>query len=272
MKLQVLKPAALSKGLIVGKNMLIKQTPIVLTIGAVGGVVATMFMMHKATTTAIQLIEKRKAELNLAVDEKLTIEETVKTCWKVYIPPLVSAGLTIGAIIASSAINEKRKAALASLYAISEATLKQYQDKIEQVAGPDVAKTIKDVVNGESIGCDETSVMLHDPDITARVLVHDKMTGQDFWSSITDIREAANDINQMIHGGDMMASLNDFIGFLIGRGATGLSECSFGDECGWNLTTACKPYCTAALSSKGTPYVVLDWNNNCRPHYEYRDI
>lgn len=260
-----IKTSAIKKGLILTRNFIVKQSPIILTVAAVGGVVTTIGLAVKAGTEAQKLIEKKKVEENMQVDEKLTIEETVKTAWKPFVPVAISGGLTIAAIVGSSAINEKRKAALAGLYALSETALQEYQEKIEGVGGKKLLEQIKDEVNGEKVVEDRIPF---EPDevVVGKCIVKDRLSGRIFMSSMQELRAAANDINESILGGDMLASLNDFYNII------GLDDIDLGVECGWNLERLCRPYFTSTITSDGRPILVMDWDKNGAPISTYRDI
>lgn len=260
---------SIKKGLVLTRNYLIKQSPILLTIAAVGGVVTTTILAIRATTKAEKLIEKKKVEENVSIDEHLTIEETVKTVWKEYIPPVVSAGLTIAAIIGSSAINEKRKAALAGLYALSETALSEYQGKTKDLLGEKKEAEIRDLVNGDRAK-DEVVPPNHVEMLSSgKCWVKDVMSGQKFWSSVQDICRARDEINDGIISGDMCASLNDFYEAIA---ADGLESVELGCEVGWKIGHLCKPYFTSTLTSGGIPILVLDWDPKGRPEADYRDI
>lgn len=260
-----IKVNAIKKGLILTRNFIVKQSPIILTVAGVTGVITTIGLAVKATTEAQKLIEKKKIEENYQIDEKMPVTETVKTAWKPFVPVVISGTLTIAAIIGSSAINEKRKAALAGLYALSETALREYQEKIEEMAGEDVLKKIKDEVNSEKV---EDLAPSLPPSVTpGDSPVFDVMSGRTFISSVQRICQVANEINEGIFSGDMCASLNDFYDMFPDLGANEL-----GYECGWNLTHTCKPYFTSKLTSQGVPILVLDWAQDGRPISTYRDI
>lgn len=254
------------RGLVLTRNFVIKQSPILLTVAAVGGVLTTIGLCVKATTEAEKLIEKKKIESNMQVDEKLTVTETIATVWKPYVPVVISGALTIGAIVGSSAINEKRKAALAGLYAISETALQEYQQKTEMIGGDKLAQKIKDEINSDKVRQADLPVR-EDELPPGEVPVIDRLSGRIFYSSISKIRAAAQDINDGILNGDMCATLNDFYDLLPELGANGL-----GVECGWNLTHLCRPYFTSTLTSAGVPILVLDWAQDGAPISTYRDI
>lgn len=266
-KLALTKPSisVIQKGLVTTRNFVITKSPIILAAIGVGGVVTTGVMAYRAGIKAEQI--RRKLEEDIGYEEYRTpsTEEIVKATWKLWIPPVASGILTIGAIVGSTAISEKRRAALAGLYAISEAALKEYQDKTEEVVGAKKEQEIRDKVNQAAIpnGRGTPSQDLME---AGSVLVQDRLSGRVFMSSAQHIRAAANEVNERILGGDMCASLNEFYDEI------GLEECELGSECGWNLETLCKPYFTSGLTSDMRPILVLDWERGHRPKVNYRDI
>lgn len=255
----------LQKGLVVTKNLIIKQSPIILAATAVGGVVTTAVMASQASIRASELI--REAEEKKG--DALTTVEKVQTGWKPYVPTIISGGLTIGAIVASTAISQKRQAALAGLYALSETALKEYQDKIEEKYGTKDAQKVRDELNGDRVKAAGTPPWDESALPQGDCLCFDRFTGRYFMSSTQKIGLAANEINEMIHGGDFCASLNEFYGIL---NNPVLHQCTVGDEVGWNIDTICKPYFTSTLTSDMRPCLVLDWVTGHEPTTRYRDI
>lgn len=267
--LALVKPQAigtLQKGLVVCKNTLIKQSPIILAGIGIGGVVTTSILAAKGTIRAKELVDEARKEKE---NGELTLQETVQVGWKPYVPAVISGVLTIGAIVASTTIAQKRQTALAGLYAVSEAALKEYQDKIESRYGTKEAQEIKDELNATRV--EKAGIPPWDEAIlpVGEVLCFDKFTGRYFASSVQKIQSAENEINRMIYGGDMCASLNEFYGLIDSKQ---LPQCSVGDDVGWNLGTNCKVYFTSTLTSDMRPCLVLDYANGHEPTPMYRDI
>lgn len=254
-----------------GGNFIAKQSPIILAGTAIVGVGSTAYLATKAGVRANELIKEAEFEKKASQgeDARLTLAEKVETSWKVYIPTVISGGLTIGAIVASSAISQKRQAALASLYALSETALKEYQDKIEQKYGAKDAQKVLDEINGDRVK--NTSLPPWDVDSLPQgdCLCFDKFTGRYFSSSVQKIQYAVAEITKMIYGGDMCASLNEFYGILDNKQ---LSQCTIGDDVGWNIDSPPEVYFTSCLTSDMRPCLVLDWANSHEPTYRYRDI
>lgn len=253
------------KGLVVTKNFIIKQSPIILAASAVGGVITTAVLASKASIRANELIKDTELEKGTA----LTTVEKVQTGWKPYIPTIISGTLTVGAIVASTAISHKRQAALAGLYALSETALKEYQDKIEAKYGEKDAQKVRDEINADRAIAAGTPPWGDDGLPSGECHCIDKFSGQHFISSVQKITLAANEINEMIYGGDFCASLNEFYGLV---NSPQLHQSKFGDDVGWNIDNNCKPYFSSCLTSDMQPCLVLDWVNGHDPSPRYRDI
>lgn len=263
---------AVKKALVVGKNVIIKQSPIILACAAVGGVITTVVLASDAGIQANDILKEAEHEKKIVDGEEavLSIPEKVSACWKVYIPTAISAGLTIGAIVASSAISQKRQAALAGLYALSETALKEYQEKIEKELGPNKARAIRDEINQDAISSHPVPEKVSALSIpSGKVLCLDKMSGQYFHASVESMKKACNELNHGILVGDMCASLNDLYGLI---NAEDLLLNGFGDEIGWNINRLCELYFTSGLTSQMEPVLVLDFETGHEPTYDYRDM
>lgn len=268
-KLMLVKPSVktITKGLDLCKNTLIKQSPIILTTIGCAGVVTTGVMAYKAGIKAEKVLEEMRSE---KCTENLTIEETIKATWKIWIPPVVSGVLTVGAVVAGAAINEKRRAALAGLYAMSEAALKQYQDKAEELYGKNGEQKIRDAV-----AQDEVKDLILPPEETpdGQSWWKDPMSGRLFLANAGQIQAAAGELAQQIYGGDMCASLNEFYDILSEKTGHYIEHTELGNAVGWNLSNLPKPYLSCVLTSDGRPVGVLSWDDrNGAPQVDYRDI
>lgn len=262
------KPQALlglQKGLVVAKNVIVKQSPIILAATAVGGVITTAVLASQASIKANELIKEAEDKKG----SELTVAEKIQSGWKPYVPTIISGGLTVGAIITSTVISQKRQAALAGLYALSETALKEYQDKIEEKYGPKEAQKVKDEINGDRVKATDTPPWDMSVLPAGDCLCFDRFTGRYFVSSVQKITMAASEINEMIYDGDFCASLNEFYGLI---NSQQLPQCTIGESVGWNIDNNCKPYFTSTLTSDMKPCLVVDWVNGHEPSPRYRDI
>lgn len=264
----VMKPQIITgvqKVLVTGRNFIIKQSPIIFAGTAIAGVVTTGVLSVQAGIRANEIIKKEEDEKG----SRLTTKEKVEKSWKVFVSPVVSGVLTIGAIAASTAISQKRQAALAGLYALSETALKEYQDKIEEKYGSKEMRTIKDDINGDRVAAASTppweSIPLPDGDC----LCFDPITGREFVSSVQKIKTAEAILNSNIFSGDMCASLNELYSLI---NSPKLLCCTMGDEIGWNISHSCEIEFTSTLTSDMKPCLVMDFTRGGGPIYNYRDI
>ena len=72
----------------------------------------------------------------------MTVKETFKLTWKLYLPVALSTVASIPCIVMSNKVSNKRYAALATAYTISEAALQEYQEKTKEIVGEKKAKQI----------------------------------------------------------------------------------------------------------------------------------
>lgn len=204
----------------------------------------------KGTILAKNLIDEKEE----SIQRKLTLEETAKTVWKCYIPTVVTTGVGIVSIIYGYNVNNRRMAALASLYSISETALKEYQDKTVELLGKGKETKIKDEICKDVIQNNPVQnsnvIVTGDGD----VLCYDCMSGRYFKSSIEKIRRIQNDLNKElvsdIYG---WVSLNDLYF------ALGLDAINLGYEMGWTTDDMLDIQFSSQLSSDGTPCLVMTY-------------
>lgn len=259
------------------KTSLAKHSPEILTGIGIAGMITTTVLAVKATPKAIQLIEKKKEELNneLADDcltkdkdlrnfneiEKLGFRDLVKTTWKCYVPAAVTSSISIACLIGASSVHIKRNALLATAYQLSETALTEYREKVIETIGEKKEEAIRDKVNKERI--EKNPVSKHEVIITEKgnTLCYDHMTDRYFKSDIDKINKAVNEINnRILH--EYYASVNDLYTEL------GLHHTSLGDKMGWNSDMGLlEVNLSAQVADDGNPCLVLDFNK--APRYDF---
>lgn len=211
---------------IFGKNavrFVSKNSPTILTILGATGVISTTVSAVKATPKAL---EKIKLEEDYQRKE-LTKLEVVKLVWPDYIPTAVMGGLTIGCLVSLNSIHAKKYAALASVYSLTDATLREYQKKVKESIGEKKEQRIQEEIQQEKI--------IKDPPTESNViftgdgehLCRDMYSGRYFKSDINKVKQAAIIINSNLQQDDFV-SLNDYYYEL------GLENVDLGDELGWS--------------------------------------
>ena len=243
------------------ERVLTKYSPGILTGIGIAGMIGATFMAVKATPKALYLIEAKKEESEV---EELTTVETIKTCWKCYIPSTLTTVLSAVCLIGASTVSAKRNAALATAYSISEAALREYQEKVVEVIGEKKEKAVRDAVAKDQIERDpvtKSEVVIIDSN--SNTLCYEPLSGRYFKSTIDKIKKAEIKLDrQMIQ--EMYVSLNDFYWEI------GLDGTDLGDQMGWNLS---KGYMDLSFSSQladdGTPCAVIVYG--IPPVYDYQN-
>lgn len=242
-------------------RVLTKYSPGILTGIGIAGMIGATFMAVKATPKALYLIEIKKEEAEV---EELTPVETIKTCWKCYIPATLTTVVSAACLIGASTVSAKRNAALATAYSISEAALREYQEKVVEVVGEKKEKVVRDAVAKDQIERDpvtKSEVVIIDSN--SNTLCYEPLSGRYFKSTIDKIKKAEIKLDrQMIQ--EMYVSLNDFYWEI------GLDGTDLGDQMGWNLS---KGYMDLSFSSQladdGTPCAVIVYG--IPPVYDYQN-
>lgn len=106
----------------VGKDIA-ENLPKILVCGSIAGMVTSVVFAVKATPKAMILLDEKKQELGT---EKLDVKTIVKTAAPAYIPTAISMVASAGCMIGAMNENDRRNAALAAAYSLSESALKQY--------------------------------------------------------------------------------------------------------------------------------------------------
>ena len=243
------------------ERVLTKYSPGILTGIGITGMIGATFMAVKATPKALYLIETKKEESEV---EELTSVETIKTCWKCYIPAALTTVVSAVCLIGASTVSAERNAALATAYSISEAALREYQEKVVEVIGEKKEKAVRDAVAKDQIERDpvtKSEVVIIDSN--SNTLCYEPLSGRYFKSTIDKIKKAEIKLDrQMIQ--EMYVSLNDFYWEI------GLDGTDLGDKMGWNLS---KGYMDLSFSSQladdGTPCAVIVYG--IPPVYDYQN-
>lgn len=233
------------------QSMLAKRSPEILTGLGIAGMVTTTVLAVKATPKATKLIEAKKEELEV---ESLTPVDTVKTCWKCYIPAAVTGAVSITCLIGASSVNLRRNAALATAYKISETALTEYKEKVVETIGEKKEEIIREKIVKDKV--DKNPVSKNEVIVTnqGNTLCYDVHSGRYFNSDIDHIKRAVNELNrQMVY--DEYVSLNDFYDEL------GLNHTDVGNELGWRLDGGLIDISFSShLADNGRPCIAINYS------------
>lgn len=208
-----------------------KNSPTILTVLGVAGVVSTAILAIKATPKAMEILEYeekfRASEIN-DVDYGRPIDflDTVKLTWRVYTPTIGMGFATVCCIIGANNIHLRRNAALASLFSITETALREYQSKVVETIGEAKEEKIRGELAQERLDQKpvETSTVIMTGN--GSYLCYDAFSGRYFRSDVEDLRRKENQFNQKLLR-EGWRCINEFYWDI------GLDPIELGDEMGW---------------------------------------
>ncbi len=205
-------------------QVLVKNSPAILTGLGCAGVATTAFFTGHATLKAYKLI-KIEEEDN---DKILTGQEIVMLTWKIFIPPVVMGATSMACIIGANSINTSRNAALAALYSLSETTFREYKEKVVEQIGRNKELQVRDLVAKDRLDKnpvgDRTVIITGNGD----VLCYDTLSDRYFRSSAEKIRQQVLDLGYRLRS-EMWLDLNEFYD------AVGLGSTKLGYQMGFDL-------------------------------------
>lgn len=228
-----------------------KNSSSILTGFGIVGLITTVTLAIKATPKASQLLYEKKYDL----DRALNTVETIQTVWKCYIPTAVVGLATIACIVSSNSINTKRNAALASIYALTEKAMQEYQAKVVEVIGKNKEEKIKDQVIEDQVIANPVSKNTIIMTKKGETLCYDKLSSRYFRSDLEHIRRSQNDFNQSLLQ-EMYKTLNEFYDLI------DLENTKLGQSMGWKVENGMLEIIfSAKISDEGEPCIVLDYRN-----------
>ncbi len=212
-----------------------KASPTILTcIGAVG-VVTTAVLAVKATPKALEMVRADSRKNHDGDPHAATKVEVVKSCWKCYLPAVVTGAATIACIFGANTLNRRQQASLASAYALVSRQYGDYKRKLKELYGEEAHNKIMESLAVEKAKdvpiCAQTFVggsdlSFEDANEEPR-LFYDSFSERYFESTISRVLQAEYHLNRnfMFAG---YISLNEFYKFL------GVEETPLGEAVGWN--------------------------------------
>lgn len=234
-----------------------KNSPTILTGLGVAGLVSTVVLAVKGTIKARDLyaqeIDWRYNNFEGAEEVPFpTPQEVIELTWKEYIPTAVMGAMTIACMIGSNHISMRRNAALASLFSITETTLREYQTKVVETIGEKKEEKIQSEIAQDKLDANpienSTVIITGDGDFPC----YDMFSGRYFLSTIDKIIKAQNEFNQQLNR-DGWRSINHFYDLL------GLDDIELGEDMGWYADQSLLEVKQLTKMANGKPCLVLDY-------------
>lgn len=230
------------------------RSPEILSGLGVVGVIYTSYLSAKASFKASDIIRLSENSGRTYDSKKEQFKERVYLVWKFYIPTAVSGTITIGSIVYASKIENKRAAAIAAAYSVTEKAFSEYRERVVEEFGVRKDKSIRDKVAKQRV---KDNSVTDSPVVvigSKEVLCYEMHTGRYFTSDMETLRKAQNDINARILTHDI-ATLADFHYIL------GLPITSQGNVLGWKSPKQLKLEFSTVLSEDNRPCIAFEYNN-----------
>lgn len=234
------------------------NSPTILTGIGVAGVVATAFLTGKATLKADKILTEAKYDVwnkdqtvRLS-DIELEPKEQVNLVWREFVPPVLMGAATIAAIIGANQIGNRRAAALAAAYTLSEKASNEFREKVKEKLGAQKVQEMKDEIAQERVNKDHGAELVIVGDGKIKCL--EMYTGRYFMiRSVEDLKSAQNSINYQLNNYGY-ASLSEFYDIL------DIPHTSSSDEVGWRSDKLLELAIGAAIDEDGRPVISFDYH------------
>ena len=223
------------------KPFVVKHEPEILMGMGISGLIFSTVWAVRATFKASKAIRDYKESKQI---EKLTSKEIFKLTWRHYLPVVASTALSIPCVIAGNRVSNKRYAALATAYTISEAALHEYQESTREIVGEKKARQIQENIDAKKI--EDTYKGTNQIILTGNgeSLFFEPLSGRYFKSNWNDIAKIANELNSTaLSDVNGQITLNEWFNRL------GLEDTTLGDEIGWQLRNGPRDLIDIEISS-----------------------
>lgn len=201
------------------------NSPAILTGMAVTGVVATAVLSGRGAYLSADRLRTYKDGLDKLEGRDKLIEQ-VRLVWPLYIPATCVGATTIGCVIMANRIGDRRAAAMAAAYSLSEKAFVEYREKVAETFSTNKERKIRDEVAQDRVNSNPPGkneiVVVED----GQVICHDAYSGRYFKSNMELLKKSQNSINRDILSIGY-ASLSDLYELW------GLSRTSVSDDLGW---------------------------------------
>jgi len=234
------------------QKMIGDNSPLILTGIGAAGVITTAILTGKASIKATRVLDVYRYDQDPKAEMFITKKQAAGHVWKLYIPPVATGIVTVGAIIMANRIGTRRAAAMASAYVLSQEAFLEYKDKVVEKLGESKERAIHDDIAQDRVNANpvtEHSIVVTDG---GNSLCYESLSGRYFNSSMEEMKAAQNNLNHHILR-HQYASLTEFYD-LLGLDRTGLS-----DDIGWSSDEMLELTFTSTIASDGRPCLVMQY-------------
>lgn len=225
--------------------LLSKNAPDILLTAGVVSIIGGGILAIKQTPKALKILENKK--------EDPTIEKA-KSLAPLYVAPVVLTGMGISSIVCSRNMTNKKIAAMATAYTVSETALRTYREKVRDLVDPEKYEEIKKEVANETLK--NNSIQNKEVFITSKPdsLIYDEASGRYFKGNIDDIKQTVNLLNKRMMN-DMTVTLNEFYNEI------GLDPIKLGIDMGWSIDhDLIEVTFTGSIADNNEPCIVMQYD------------
>lgn len=224
-----------------------KNSSVLLTGLGVAGMFTTTVLAVKATPRALRIIE---------ADDITEKKDIIKAVWTCYLPSLAMGGMSMLCIISGHSVNVKRNAALASVYSLTDKSLREYQAKVIETFGENKEQKVRDDISEDRLK--NNPVSKSEVIITGKgpMLCYEALSGRYFQSDVETVKQAVNRINRLLVTDTYrFVTLNDMYYEL------DLSNTRLGDLMGWHIDDGeIDIHFSSHLAEDQTPCLVINFD------------
>jgi hypothetical protein len=233
-----------------------------LTAGGVVGTVTTAVLAGRAGFKAAEILREQEEKWqrdaamydvdhdNAGQLAPITKFDKVRVVGLHFLPPVVTGGATIGAIIMANRVSANKAAALAAAYGLAERNLSEYREKVaEKLTGPKKTAIDDELAQDRVNSADGYQNIVI---VEGEVLCFDEPTARYFRSTMENIKSAVNAVNQEILHHDHASA-----GFFYEE--LDLPGTSWTDSVGWNTDQLVELKYSTVLSPDGRPCIAIDF-------------
>lgn len=228
------------------------HSPVILSITAGVGTIATAYLTGRASFKAAKIIRKYEKKVTYA-DNRERLKERTKLVWKLYIPPALTTVGTIACIAGSNRVGNSKTLAAQSALAVSQQMFADYRDKVVEEIGSHKDRAIRDKIAEERVHndppCSQDAILMG----SGNVLCCELYTMRYFNSDMETLRRAQNDINSKLNKHDY-ATLDDFYY------AIHISGTSHSGQIGWKSDKLMELMFSTVLTDDNRPCLAFEYN------------
>ncbi|MET0466307.1 MAG: DUF6353 family protein [Chitinophagaceae bacterium] len=229
------------------------NSPVIASVGAGVGTVATAYLTAKASFRAAEVIRANEVE-NVPSDEpRKRLWQRTCVVWKLYLPPALAGVSTLCFIAAANRFSAQKTLAATSALAVSERAYSSYRDKVVEEFSKRKDQSIRDKVVAEQIERNPPTKQVLALAGPGKVLCCELYTMRYFISDMESLRKAENQLNAHLLKHDYV-TLNEFYYHV------GLRQTSVSGELGWTSDHLLELIFSTTMSEDNQPCIAFDYN------------